>query len=64
MVEPADVLWRLQAETETMLAETERLAGIDSGSEDAEGIARVCAAIGVTVCESRGRAWPASCCSG
>jgi glutamate carboxypeptidase len=46
MVDAAGLLARMREETEAMVAATERLAAIDSGSEDAEGIARVCAALG------------------
>jgi glutamate carboxypeptidase len=38
----AALLARLRDETETMVAETERLAAIDSGSGDVDGIDRVC----------------------
>jgi glutamate carboxypeptidase len=46
MVDAVGLLERLQGETEAMLAETERLASIDSGSADAEGVARVCSLTG------------------
>jgi glutamate carboxypeptidase len=46
MVDAGALLARLRAETETMVAATERLAAIDSGSADPAGIARVCAALG------------------
>jgi glutamate carboxypeptidase len=45
MVDAAAVLTRLTAETEAMIAETARLAQIDSGSEDPAGVAAVCAAL-------------------
>ena len=40
MVDAAAVLTRLTAESEAMIAETARLARIDSGSEDPAGVAR------------------------
>ncbi len=46
MVDASALLVRLREETEAMVAATERLAAIDSGSADAPGIARVCAALG------------------
>jgi glutamate carboxypeptidase len=46
MVEAGGLLARLRDETEAMVNETERLASIDSGSGDADGIARVCDALG------------------
>ena len=46
MVDRDALLTRLRDETAPMVAATERLAAIDSGSGDAEGIARVCAALG------------------
>lgn len=46
MVDARAVLARTRAETEAMVAETERLAAIDSGSGDAHGIARLCGALG------------------
>ncbi|HEX5194641.1 MAG TPA: M20/M25/M40 family metallo-hydrolase [Solirubrobacteraceae bacterium] len=48
----AALLARLREETETMVAETERLAAIDSGSGDADGIARVCEALGTILGDS------------
>src|ERR1700756_168962 len=45
MVDAAAVLTRLTAESEAMIAETARLARIDSGSEDPAGVAAVCAAL-------------------
>jgi glutamate carboxypeptidase len=42
MVDATGVLERLRAETEAMVAETEQLASIDSGSDAPDGIARVC----------------------
>jgi glutamate carboxypeptidase len=46
MVDAGALLARLRGETGAMVAETERLAAIDSGSGDTQGIARVCAALG------------------
>jgi glutamate carboxypeptidase len=46
MVDAGALLARMRQETEAMVAATERLAAIDSGSGDAEGIARVCEALG------------------
>jgi len=45
MVDPEALVARLRGETEAMVAATERLAGIDSGSGDEAGIARVCGAL-------------------
>jgi glutamate carboxypeptidase len=42
MVDAAELLRRLRQETDAMVAETERLARIDSGSDSPDGIARVC----------------------
>ncbi len=42
MVDAAEVLARLRSETDAMVAETQRLAAIDSGSDDPDGVARVC----------------------
>jgi glutamate carboxypeptidase len=42
MVDAARLLAELRSETEEMVAQTERLARIDSGSGDTAGIARVC----------------------
>lgn len=46
MVDADALLARLRDETGAMVAATERLAAIDSGSGDAPGIARVCDAFG------------------
>ena len=46
MVDAGALLARLRDETEAMVAATERLAAIDSGSGDDHGIARVCEALG------------------
>jgi glutamate carboxypeptidase len=46
MVDAAPVLTRLEAETETMIAETTRLAELDSGSGDDAGIRAVCDRLG------------------
>jgi glutamate carboxypeptidase len=46
MVDPDALLARLRDETEAMVAATERLAAIDSGSGDDHGITRVCEALG------------------
>jgi glutamate carboxypeptidase len=53
MVDPGALLARLRGETEAMVAATERLAAIDSGSADAAGIARVCAAVGEILAAAR-----------
>jgi len=45
MVDAASLLTRLRGETEAMVGATERLAAIDSGSADRDGIARVCDAL-------------------
>ncbi len=42
MVDAAELLEQLKQETDTMVAETECLARIDSGSDSPGGIARVC----------------------
>jgi glutamate carboxypeptidase len=59
MVDVAQVLERLRSETDTMVAETMRLAQIDSGSEDAEGVALVGELVGelfaATGCSVRAR---------
>lgn len=46
MLDGAALLARLREETEPMVSATERLAAIDSGSGDHDGIARVCDALG------------------
>jgi glutamate carboxypeptidase len=46
MLDAGVLLARLREETEAMVAATECLAAMDSGSGDDQGIARVCAALG------------------
>jgi glutamate carboxypeptidase len=46
MVDGRALAARLESETKAMVAETISLAAIDSGSADAEGIARVCGELG------------------
>ncbi len=46
MVDGRALAARLGSETEAMVAETTSLAAIDSGSDDADGIARVCDELG------------------
>src|SRR5580693_10723793 len=46
MVDGCALAARLESETEAMIAETTALAAIDSGSDDAGGIARVCVELG------------------
>ncbi len=46
MVDAAALLARLRGKTEAMVTATERLAAIDSGSGDDDGIARVCEGLG------------------
>ena len=46
MVDGRELAARLGSETEAMVAETVSLAAIDSGSDDAGGIARVCDELG------------------
>jgi len=52
MVDAGGLRARLRGETEAMVAATERLAALDSGSGDAAGIAAVCEALGEVLADA------------